>query len=342
VRVGANSIVARGETLRRLQELTARIPFDDRINNQASIQDLDLGLIQAYLQEVKSGLYEESKSMAFEDLCRTMHIAKGTMENLRPVNVGLLFFCKEPERFFHRTWIELVWHVDNSSTNYREYYFKGPLQKQIRDVLSFLQTNIISEHVVKDPNKAEANRYYNFPYAAVEEALANAVYHKSYELLNPIEIQVWPDKIEILSYPGPIPPVNSITFKTKRRIVAREYRNRRIGDFLKELRLTEGRGTGFPTIYNAMSDNDSPIPTFETDESCSHVLVILPAHDDLSNGASNQVKLNVFNNLKEIIDYSNGVSNEAGILAIDIIRNEIHHRVYEMFVVVGFGWTKLV
>ncbi|MCK6612197.1 MAG: ATP-binding protein [Bacteroidia bacterium] len=67
VRVGSNSIIARGEILRRLQELTARVPFDDRINNQASIQDLDLGLIQAYLQEVKSGLFEESKTMSFED-----------------------------------------------------------------------------------------------------------------------------------------------------------------------------------------------------------------------------------------------------------------------------------
>ena len=49
-------------------------------------------------------------------------------------------------------------------------------------------------------------------------------------------------------------------------LIAREYRNRRIGDFLKELRLTEGRGTGFPTIYDAMADNDSPKPTFDTDE----------------------------------------------------------------------------
>src|SRR5690606_2888628 len=86
VRVGSNSIVARGETLRRLQELTARIPFDDRLNNRASLTDLDLGLIQAYLQEIKSDLYEESKTMPFEDLCRTMLIAKGSNEDIRPVN----------------------------------------------------------------------------------------------------------------------------------------------------------------------------------------------------------------------------------------------------------------
>lgn len=49
--------------------------------------------------------------------------------------------------------------------------------------------------------------FFNYPFAAIEEALANAVYHKSYEKNEPIEVQIWPDKIEILSYPGPIPPV---------------------------------------------------------------------------------------------------------------------------------------
>ncbi len=249
VRVGSNSIIAQGETLRRLQELTARIPFDDRVNNQATIQDLDLGLMQAHLQEIKSDLLTESTSLSFEELCRSMLIAKGSIEDVRPVNVGLLFFSKEPERFFTRSWIELVWHQDGSGKQYKEYYFKGPLQRQLRDALSFVKTNIIAEHVIKHADKAESERFFNFPYDAIEETLSNAVYHKSYELGSPIEVQIWPDKIEILSFPGPVPPVTANILKTQRRIVAREYRNRRIGDFLKELRLTEGRGTGMPTIY---------------------------------------------------------------------------------------------
>src|SRR5690606_22424375 len=77
VRIGSRSIVAQGENSRRLQELAARIPFDDRINNRASINDLDLGLIQAYLQEVKSSLFAKSTQIRFPKLCRTMQIAKG-------------------------------------------------------------------------------------------------------------------------------------------------------------------------------------------------------------------------------------------------------------------------
>jgi ATP-dependent DNA helicase RecG len=281
--------------------------------------------------------------MPFEDLCRAMYIAKGSSENLLPVNVGLLFFSKTPENFFPRAWIELVWHKDGSGKRFAELYFKGALHVQLRDALSFLKTNIIAEQVVKYPNKAEADRFYNFPYDAVEEALSNAVYHKSYELGSPIEVQVWPDKIEILSYPSPMPPVNAEALSTKRRIVAREYRNRRIGDFLKELHLTEGRGTGFPTIYDAMSDNGSPKPIFETDEQ-SYVLVTIPVHTGIeasvqvSDQESDQAKVNVFNSLEDVIAFcdqaneqmSNHQSNHQSNQVIELLKNAFGEKITEV------------
>ena len=75
--------------IQQIQELTARIPFDDRINQQVNLNDLNLGLIREFLQEIKSDLYEESATMSFADLCRQMNIAKGSYEALRPVNAGL-------------------------------------------------------------------------------------------------------------------------------------------------------------------------------------------------------------------------------------------------------------
>lgn len=184
IRVAATTVIAKGENLRRLVELTARIPFDDRVHHQATIKYFDLGLIQAYLQEVKSDLYAESIRMPLTDICRAMYIAKGPDEDLRPVNVGLLFFSHEPERFFSKAWIELVWHQDDSGRKFKEYYFKGPLHrlagslKQLRDTFFFLRTNILAEQVIKRADRAEADRFYNFPNDAIEEALSNAVYHK--------------------------------------------------------------------------------------------------------------------------------------------------------------------
>ena len=99
IRSAASTIKAKGENLRRLQELTARIPFDDRVQQQATLKDLSLGLIRDFLNEVDSELFDQSATMPFADLCRQMAIAKGPDEQLRPVNAGLMFFSEEPERF---------------------------------------------------------------------------------------------------------------------------------------------------------------------------------------------------------------------------------------------------
>jgi ATP-dependent DNA helicase RecG len=137
--------------------------------------------------------------------------------------------------------------------------------------------------------RAEAELVFTYPYAAVEVALVNAVYHRSYEQREPIEVRVNPDQIEIVSYPGPDPSIKLSALNSKR-IVARRYRNRRIGEFLKELKLTEGRSTGIPTIRDAMRRNGSPPPKFKTDMGRTYFLVELPIHPQMKEA---QVKAQV-------------------------------------------------
>jgi ATP-dependent DNA helicase RecG len=60
-----------------------------------------------------------------------------------------------------------------------------------------------------------------------------------------------------ISSPSPAPYLVGDNDLKKERVVVRNYRNRRIGDFLKELELTEGRSTGIPKIRTAMIDNGS-------------------------------------------------------------------------------------
>jgi len=262
---------------RRLIELTARIPFDDRINQTTTLDNLNLRLIQNYLKEVMSSLYEESTKIPFSELCRHLMIAKGSEELLRPTNAGLLLFNENPEKFFSGARIDLIIHKNEVGKNYTEKIFTGSIIQQIRDVLQYFKSNIIEELVVKSARQAESIRFFNYPFQAIEEAVVNAVYHKSYERENPVEIQIHKDKIEILSFPGPMPPINQAMLK-KQRVVAREYRNRKIGGFLKELKLTEGRGTGLPIIHRTLEENGSPPPVFETDKNNAYFLCILSIH----------------------------------------------------------------
>ena len=252
------------------------IPFDDRVNYQRDINDLKLPLIQSFLKETDSELYTQSAKISFEQLCRQLEIIDGSKEYLKPKNVGLMFFNDHPENIFPNSQIEIVQFTkDASDKKLTEKIFEGPIHRQLQDALTYLKNVVIKENIEKFTDKAEAQRTFNYPYAAIEEALVNAIYHRSYELREPVEVRMYSNRIEILSYPGPDSGISKKDLQ-EGAVVARRYRNRRIGDFLKELKLTEGRCTGIPTIIKSMKDNGSPKAIFKTDESRTYFITTLP------------------------------------------------------------------
>jgi len=149
----------------------------------------------------------------------------------------------------------------------------------LRESLDYIRRNYISETVIKHHDRAEATRVENFPYPAIEEAVVNAIYHRSYEVREPVEIRISRDELVVVSYPG---PDRSIRLEQLRagKAISRRYRNRRIGEFLKELEFTEGRSTGIPKIIRAMKENGSPPAEFEFDEDHSYFIVRLPVQPD--------------------------------------------------------------
>ena len=99
-----------------------------------------------------------------------------------------------------------------------------------------------------------------------------------YDVREPVEVRILKDRIEISSYPGlersiPVSAIHDNNIRGKK------YRNRRIGDFLKELKLTEGRNTGIPKIKRALKNNGSPDPIFETDEDRTYFITTILIHE---------------------------------------------------------------
>ncbi|MCK4467153.1 MAG: hypothetical protein KAU60_02250, partial [Desulfobacterales bacterium] len=160
---------------------------------------------------------------------------------------------------------------------FKEKIFQGPLSRMLKEALAYLHAILIEEIVVKHPDRAEVDRFYNYPFEAMEEALVNAVYHRSYEIREPVEVRILPDHVTITSYPGPDRSIKLSDLQIGA-FISRRYRNRRIGEFLKELKLTEGRGTGIPKILRAMKANGSPAPRFETDDDRTYFVSYFPAH----------------------------------------------------------------
>lgn len=277
IRKFSSTIVASPEEEKELFYISMDIPFDDRPNLAADVSDLDIGLMRSHLKEIGSSLYEHSLSMDALDIAKNIQLVAGPPEAVKPLNVGLLMFSERPEKYFRYARIEVVDIPDPTGTNMTEKVFTGPIQRQLSDALAFIKNYTLKEVVIKSADRAEATRISNYPYAAIEEILANAVYHRSYQEKEPITVRITSESIEITSFPG---FDRSISDKdiAELRIRARVYRNRRIGDFLKELKLIEDRNTGFPNAIKALKANGSGMPRFEMDEERSFLSVTIPIH----------------------------------------------------------------
>jgi ATP-dependent DNA helicase RecG len=215
------------------------------------------------------------------ELYRSLKLVKKVNDHEVPRNVALLFFVNDPERYFdsERIRIEVVQFGDDAGGDLiEEKVFKGPIHQQIRQALDYLES-FSSAIIKKLPNQAEALRTVTFPYGAMEEALVNAVYHRGYEGGQPpIRVYLYPDRMEITSYPGPVPGIEKHHFQQGSSMPSVPNRNSRIGELLKDLRLAEGRNTGIPKIRRKMKENGSPEPIFDFDPNRTYFRVVLPAH----------------------------------------------------------------
>lgn len=248
-----------------------------------------------YRQEAFDGLCPMKHEGDFVEVCQDINIVSTLPEYIKPKNVGLMFISMESDKFFPYTQIDVVQFPSGLGGNdIIEKTFKEPIHQQLRDALQYIKNVIITEKVVKHPDRAEADRFFNFPYAAVEEALLNAVYHRAYDEREPIEVRVENDRIEIVSFPGPDRSVTIEGLKSYR-VSNRRYRNRRIGDFLKELHLTEGRNTGFKKIQDALEANGSPKPEFETDEDRSYFITRLFIHEAFAKDTNSDITKSTIN-----------------------------------------------
>ena len=259
--------VAKGEELNDLFEKFTSIPFDDRIEPRATIDDIRRAYLEDFLRESGSALASQINKRPIEDLLVALEVANETDIGIDIRNIGLLMFCEYPQKFIPYAQVELVhFHTQSAEAgDFTEKIFKGPIQEQVRGALKYIQTMILEEKVVKLPDQAEALRFFNYPYDALEEILVNAVFHKSYMLREPVEIRLYLDRITIINYPGPDKLINMDAFR-KGEAISRRYRNRRIGEFLKEIDLCERKSTGIMKILEALAKNGSPPPKFETNE----------------------------------------------------------------------------
>ena len=278
IRVGSETVEAKDGIRTMLLQQTARVPFDDRRAFDATNDDLSISLVREFLADVRSDLTKESDA---NRIYFNMQITVRANGETVPKNIGLLFFSNNPLQWFRGARIEIVEFSDDTGGNtLEEKVFNGPIHHQLRQCLNWLES-MTTRHLEKQGNQPETRGWISYPLPALREALVNAIYHRSYEeAVEPTKVYLYPNRIEIISYPGPVMGIQKENLLGDRPLPPFPARNRRIGEFLKELGLAEGRGTGVPKIRESLTQNGSPDPTFDFDEQRTYFRATLPAHPE--------------------------------------------------------------
>lgn len=280
VRVGAKILDAEeAGILTSLIGQAARSPWDDRRLIGTTIDDLRGHRVREYLRLIGSNLLDEE---SLDVIYKRLLLAKRVNDREVPRNVGLLLFADDPLMWFPSAKIEVVlFPEDGTGDVQEERVFGGSLFDQIANCLQYFRS-ISSTRLEKQSDQIHAKRWVDYPIDALRESLVNAVCHRSYqpEILEPTKVYLYPNRIEFISYPGPVPGVDAEHFSPGSIVPPMPARNRRVGEFLKELRLAEGRLTGISKIYRALRENGSPPPKFDFDNSRSYFRTTIYAHSE--------------------------------------------------------------
>jgi ATP-dependent DNA helicase RecG len=142
---------------------------------------------------------------------------------------------------------------------------------------------LVMQTIIKPKDSSRSQKFVSYPYQALEESVTNSLYHRDYREWEPVVITVEPQGITIQNVGGPDRSISAADISRCEILVSKRYRNRRLGEYLKELDLTEGRSTGIPTIQNVLENNGSPRATVVTDDERTFFRITIPCHEAAGN-----------------------------------------------------------
>ncbi len=284
IRYASSSVRANPEQEKELLNMTNYAPFDTRPNFEATEDDISVPLLMEHLKKTKSKLAKQVLKRGVMEILGDMQLLVGPPEHQYLSNVALMMFCDHLDKFFPYTQVEITKFPEGSIKNPNNFIevpvIKGSVPEMIKRTMEKLQDMVIFEKVTKVNYQMEAIRRFSYPYQALEEVVVNAFYHRDYLSYQSIIIEIEPELIRVISFPGIDRSIPMRVVEDGERFSTRYYRNKRLGEFLKELDLSEGKSTGIPTIQEELRNNGSPKARFATDEDRRALTVEIPIHPD--------------------------------------------------------------
>ena len=256
-------------------------PFDVTPYLQADLNALDSTLIDEYIAQVRkirpsSRIEDSSREKILSDINATAE----QDNKVYPTVTGLLFFCREPQRFLPQSSVEFL-HLwgpklttlgpDGSRWRLNREFF-GTLPQIIDGLENLLLERVASRSFIDTFRRREEPEYPRF---ALREAVVNAVAHRDYSMRGShIQLQLYPDRLEIYTPGGLPPPVTVDNIEDEK-----STRNENIVGLLQDYGYMERRGYGFDGIVATMREAGLAPPQVRDDGASfglclrSHVLM---------------------------------------------------------------------
>ncbi|MDP1603033.1 MAG: ATP-binding protein, partial [Legionella sp.] len=200
-------------------------------------------------------------------LVEKLHLTEGRFLK----RAATLLFHADPEKFTTGACVKIGFFRTDSDLLYHDV-IEGDLFTQVEKTLDLLLTKYLRAGI--SYQGTQRLERFPVPEAALREAVINAIAHKDYGALIPIQISVYDHKL-IIWNAGQLPPDWSLA-----RLMAKHSSQPANPDIARALFLAgkiESWGRGIDLIRNACLDYGSPAPLFDCDSAGFGVEFPFPA-----------------------------------------------------------------
>ena len=240
----------------------------------ASLDDLDLPALHAYLQRRIPGLQEAG----FEKAAQRLGLVGTVTSQPIPTVVGLMCFGQNPQ-LARPEWGVSAVRVQGASFADPvavRLDVEGNLGDLVRQTLEFVDQNTRAAPNLITPAEPAPE----YPAAAVREALLNGLVHRDYRLSGRVSLRIFNDRLELWSPGGLALPLS--LDELAQHGGASFPRNPLLMATARSLGLVEQIGRGIPTIRKTLAGATSLPVQFHTSQ--TEVRVVLPSYINASMG----------------------------------------------------------
>lgn len=244
IRVGSTKQQPTQQELLRLFQKRNALQFDEAPVLSATIYSIDLNKVDRFLKKLDQSPLDDSSTLGVEQELINLSVLISTESGVYPTLGGLLFFGKNPQKFFPSFNLLCgAYHgSDLASEPIREDDIHGSIEELVEKAIAFLKLTMSKKQTMEGGIKRIET--YQYPIDALREGIVNAICHRDYTISgSSIRILLFSDRLEIRS-PGGLP--NTLTLQS---MIYRQFtRNQTIASFLSGTGYMEKRGKGIIRI----------------------------------------------------------------------------------------------